>query len=210
MTAPSILVVDDDLFVRDSFVTLLSTSGFSIWGACASAEDALVDLVATRPTPDVVLMDIRMFEMSGITATHEIKLRFPEIHVVILTSLDYVGAAEAALHAGASGFLVKNVTINALTAAITAVLAGLRVLPPDLHQESVVTNETIRIANTLSTRDKDLIRGVCAGATNAAMAKQAFISESTVKNDILILQRRFNVPNRTRLALLAHDLGLDR
>lgn len=208
MSGPSVLVVDDDLFVRESLRRLLSASGVRVAGTCASGEEAL-EYLAVEERPDAILMDVRMDGMSGLTAARTIGARYPDTRVVILTSLDHLDTIGSAQHAGTWGFLVKDITPDALVAAVNAVVAGVRVASPGPHDRTRFSEDIVRRASQLSSRERDVLRPLCAGASNLEIARALFVSESTVKAHIQSLQNRLEAPNRIRLAIMAHDLGLD-
>lgn len=210
MAVARVLIVDDDLMVRSTLSRFLTASGMQVAGTCISGEEAL-QFVEHDETIDVILMDIRMDGMSGVTAARIINERHERPRVVMLTSVDEMGTAESARNAGTWGFLLKDILPETLAAAVAAVAAGVDVmahLPPG-HGRRYTEEILTEVAN-LSDREHGVLKALCDGQPNAAISDMVFASESTVKADILSLQRRLGVSNRTQLAILAHDLGLDR
>lgn len=207
----SVLVVDDDHLLRQMLSTVLSAGGVHVVGDCASGEQA-IEFLTREPLPDVVLMDIQMAGMGGLMAARIIASRHPSVRVIMLTGMDDVQTITTARDTGAWGFLVKTLKPEALAAAIAAVVAGIHVRTPAIAgSQETFSARVLDEATHVSDRERAVLRGVCKGLSNLDISRRTFVSESTVKSEISALQRRLEVGNnRIRLALLAHDLGLDR
>ena len=209
MTDISVLIVDDDLMVRTTLSHFLSASGLRVAGTCISGEEAL-EVLAIDDAIDVILMDIRMDGMSGITAARIIIERHARPRVVMLTSLGEVGATESARTAGTWGFLFKDVLPETIAAAIRAVAAGVDVMAHvPRERRGRYTEDVLKEAAKLSVRDRAVLGGLCAGKSNGTIGELTGTSESTAKSDIVSLQKRLGADNRIHLAIIAHDLGLD-
>ena len=210
MTEISVLVVDDDQFVQQMLANLLSRAPNLVCAGCCSNGAEAVAFVADNDV-DVVIMDVRMPVMDGIEATRQICATKPQTRVVVWTSFEYDDAVAKAMKYGATGFLLKNCDIHSLISTVSAVHHGMTVLapgpmdewrngePPDLDE-----------GLELSMRDKDVLALTCEGLTNAEIGRALHFSESSVKVQVSTLMKKLGTPNRVRLVLKAHSLGLDR
>lgn len=210
-----VLVVDDDPMVRRHLRTILASAGEI--EVVAEAEDGAEAVEAVlRTAPDVVLMDIRMPGVDGITATAEITRLSTSLAVVALTTFDSDTHVLRALEAGASGFLVKSTPPEDLIDLVKVAAQGHTVLSPSaarhLVSRSASTDDArqavrARVA-ALSDRERDVLGCLGEGLTNGEIAARLFLSETTVKSYVSRLLDKLDLANRTQAGLLAHRAGL--
>lgn len=208
-----VLLVDDDPLVCAHLRTILGTTDdLEVTGEAYDGADALD--AATRHRPDIVLMDLRMPGVDGVTATRHIRaLPTPPI-VVALTTFDTDQHVLAALHAGAAGFLLKSTPPRDLVDLVRVAAAGHTVLSPpatrrlldnaDRHRAD--QHATTELLNTLTRREREVLAHLAHGLTNAEIARQLHLSETTVKGHVSQILAKLNCPNRTRAGLLAREL----
>ena len=199
-----ILVVDDHQLVRAGLVSLLEgTDEFEVVGQAADGAEA-VELAADT-APDVVLMDLSMPIMDGVTATRVLLAARPEIAVVVLTSFaDQVRVAEA-LAAGAVGYLLKDSHPRDLLAGIRAAAAGYAPLDPRVARSLLPSGRTPDPAAQLSQRELQVLRLVTKGMANKQIGRARGISEHTVKVHLGSVFRQIGVGDRTSAAMWARE-----
>ncbi len=225
-----VLIVDDQTLVREGFRKLLEMEpDFEIVDTARDGEAALAiveQLYAQQRPADVILMDIRMPRMDGIVATRELKKRWPDAHIVILTTFDDVELIHAGLHAGALGYLLKDVTSEQLAATVRMAAQGQVLLQPDIankvfaalsspprvqapvdRPETVMTSSGGTIEH-LTEREREILTLVAKGASNREIAEALYITEGTVKNHFSNVLGKLGVRDRTQAALKAKELGL--
>ncbi|GGM24997.1 DNA-binding response regulator [Micromonospora sonchi] len=217
--AVSVLLADDQQLVRAGFRSLLRRDrGIVVVGEASTGDEAVRAARATRP--DVVLMDIRMPGMDGITATRQIvsDQGLSGCRVIILTTFETDEYVFAALAAGASGFLTKEVDPNGLRQAVRVVAAGDALLSPSVTRRVVaqfahrpVTTGTggDRLA-VLTDRERDVLRLVAAGLSNEDVARELVISPLTAKTHVSRAITKLGVRDRVQLVILAYETGLVR
>jgi len=198
-----ILVVDDHEVVRQGIVSLLEHhEGFQVVAQAASAAEAISQAQTHRP--DVVVMDIRLPDGSGVEATREIRAEHPEIRVVMLTSYPDDEAVFASIVAGASGYLLKQVRGRDLVAAIEAVGQGGSLLDPAVTEQ--VLDRVRRVASgtyqdelaALTAQERRILILVAEGKTNKEIAAEIFLSDKTVKNYVSSILAKLNLQRRTQ------------
>jgi two-component system, NarL family, response regulator DevR len=213
MAKQRILLVDDHEVVRLGLKALLERHPqFDIVGEASSAREAL-ELVADRH-PDVVVMDIRLPGTSGIEACEEITSRFPETHVLMLTSYAEDEMLFSAIRAGASGYVLKQIGGEGLVSAIEAVGRGEALLDPAVTQRvfqevrRAVKEEEASAFAHLSQQEKHVLLLVSEGKTNREIAKTLFLGEGTVRNYVSSILSKLGVNNRAEAAAYAvqHNL----
>jgi len=211
----NVLIVDDQHLVRAGVRMLCeSTEGIAVAGEAAGGAEAV--RLAEHVQPDVVLMDLHMPGMDGITATREILRVRPATRVVVLTTFDDDDRLYPALDAGACGFLAKDVPPSTLVDAIRRAVAGESPYSPTvLHR--VVTRaasawggEGRRRRGTIrfTEREQEVLRHVAAGLSNGEIADRMHIGITTVKTHVSNLMTKTDSPNRVRLAVLAIQEGV--
>jgi DNA-binding NarL/FixJ family response regulator len=211
-----VLVDDDDLMRAGLRAVLSSDETVSVVGE-ASDGRAAVDEVR-RQQPDVVLMDVRMPTLDGITATRELLAASPAVKVVILTTFEQNDYIFGALSAGASGFLLKRTSPEQLIAAIHAVATGDSLLSPSVTRrvidhmtqhpnEPVVSDNRL---DKLTPRERDVLAQIARGLSNGEIARALVIEESTVKTHIKRILMKLRLRDRVQAVIFAYESGLAR
>jgi two-component system, NarL family, response regulator DevR len=200
-----ILVVDDHEVVRQGIVSLLDHhDGFQVVAQAATAAEAIAAAGTYRP--DVIVMDIRLPDGSGVEATREIRAQHPETRVIMLTSYPDDEAVFASIVAGASGYLLKQVRGRDLVAALEAVGRGGSLLDPAVTEQ--VLDRVRRIASgtyqdelgALTAQERRILLLVAEGKTNKEIAAEIFLSDKTVKNYVSSILAKLNLQRRTQAA----------
>jgi DNA-binding NarL/FixJ family response regulator len=209
-----VLLVDDDALVRAGLRLMLSSADdLEIVG---EAEDGVRAVAAVREhLPDVVLMDIRMPEMDGITATAALCRLDPAPRVIVLTTYQADEQVLSALRAGAAGFLLKHTPPADIVRAVRLVASGEAMLSPSVtrtllsHFADTRASDRRRAAAgrlaLLTDRERDVALAVASGAPNAEIAAGLFMSEATVKAHVSRLFTKLDVTNRVQIAIVVHD-----
>ena len=208
-----VLIVDDQDLVRAGFRMILEQAGIVVTGEAGDGVEAVQQAVAT--SPDVVLMDVRMPRMDGIEATRRIHQRLPGVKVVALTTFDLDEYVYDVIRAGASGFLLKDISPRDLVHSIEVVARGDSMLAPALTRRLLdryvarprpgVRHEAL---SSLTERELTVLTDLARGHSNAEIASALFLSEATVKTYISRLLSKLGLRDRVQLALLANDAGL--
>jgi len=209
-----VLIVDDDALVRAGLRIILSSAeDLEVVG---EADDGARAAAAVREhRPDVVLMDIRMAEMDGITATAALRRLNPSPQVIVLTTFQADGQVLRALRAGASGFLVKDTPPAEIINAVRVVASGDAIISPSVtrtllaHFGDGQASERHRLAAQrlarLTEREREVAAAIGSGASNAEAAALLFMSEATVKAHVSRLFTKLDVTNRVQIAIVVHD-----
>jgi DNA-binding NarL/FixJ family response regulator len=208
-----VLVADDQAMVRAGFRRLLADEPDI--DVVAEADNGLeaVDKVA-RFSPAVVLMDIRMPELDGISATRRILAADPAARVLILTTFDLDEYVYEALRAGASGFVLKDDPAEQLIAAIRTVAAGDALLSPAVTRRVIKQFTRLqqpappRELDELTAREREIFDLIASGLSNAEIGKQLYIGETTVKTHVTHVFQKLNVRDRVQAVVLAYQTGL--
>jgi two-component system response regulator DevR len=200
-----LLVVDDHEVVRQGLAALLNRrEAFQVVAEAGSVEEALA--AVDRFAPDLVIMDVRLPDGSGIEACREIRAEHPEIRVVMLTSYPDEEAVLSAIVAGASGYLLKQVRARDLVAALEAVGRGESLLDPAVTEK--VLERIRRIATSaytdefaqLTAQEQKILLLVAEGKTNKEIAAEVFLSDKTVKNYVSSILSKLNLQRRAQAA----------
>ena len=206
MTSPPIrvLVVDDHEIVRKGLAEVIASApGMVVCGSAATAADAVS--MAERVRPDVVLMDVRLPDASGVEAAREISALADPPRVVMLTSYSDEDALFAAVLAGVAGYLLKGVSSDELTSGIRKVAAGHSILDPALTKAVLdrlrfpAPHGDERLA-LLSEREATVLRLMADGLTNREIAAELFVSEKTVKNQVSRVLAKLGLARRSQAA----------
>jgi DNA-binding NarL/FixJ family response regulator len=205
-----VLIVDDHAVVRQGLRTFLDLEGsLEVVGEAADGAEAV--RAARRLQPDVILMDLLMPEMDGITAIQLIRQEFPDIEVIALTSVLEDASVMGAVRAGAIGYLLKDTQADELLRAIKAAAAGQVQLSPRAAARllrDVRTPEQSALTHALSPRETEVLRLLAGGKTNKAMALELSIGEKTIKTHVSRILGKLGVQSRTQAALYAGRIGL--
>ncbi|MDT0341959.1 response regulator transcription factor [Streptomyces litchfieldiae] len=213
-----VLVVDDQAVVRAGFAAVIDAEAdLTVAGEAADGAEALH--LARDLAPDVVLMDIRMPGMDGLSATRELTALDPPARVLVLTTFQRDEYIFAALRGGASGFLLKDCEPQELVDGIRTVAAGEALLAPavtrrlvDAFKSGTVAPRSQRDArlDTLTTRETEVLRQVARGLTNPEIAAALGIGRSTVKTHMNAILAKLGLRDRAQAIILAHEAGLIR
>ena len=208
-----VVVCDDQEVVREGLRAIVGTApGLEVVGVAGDGAE-VVELVA-RTHPDVVLMDLNMPGVTGVQATRVLREKFPAVKVLVLTTYDADEWVFDAIRAGASGYLLKDAPRADLIGAIEGTAAGKTFVDPSIAGKlltQVATPAVARdtaLANALSGRERDVLRLLAQGLTNAEIAGQLFLSEGTIRNYVSAIFEKLGVSDRTRAALIAVRHGL--
>jgi DNA-binding NarL/FixJ family response regulator len=217
-----LLLVDDQALIRTGFRMIFEETGdIDIVGEAPDGAEAV--RLAAELRPDVTLMDVRMPGVDGIEATRRIVARDPSARVLILTTFDLDEYAFAALRAGASGFVLKDVPIDELARAIRSVANGDAVVSPRITRRlldvyatqlpdpsSGITGRSQAVLDQLTPREREVLRAVAAGLSNTEIADQLVVSDATVKTHVGSVLAKLNLRNRVHAVIFAYDIGLVR
>ncbi|MGK5678304.1 response regulator [Actinoplanes sp. URMC 104] len=213
----SVLLADDQHLVRAGFRSLLRRDkGIQVVGEASTGDEAVRTARALQP--DVILMDIRMPGMDGITATREILAHGPATRVIILTTFETDEYVFAALAAGASGFLTKEIGPDGLRQAVRVVAAGDALLSPSVTRRVVgqFAHRPVAAAASpgadrlavLTDREREVVRLVASGLSNEEIARELVISPLTAKTHITRAIAKLGVRDRVQLVIVAFEDGL--
>jgi len=202
-----LLVVDDHRIVRLGLLTLLAqTNRIQVVGEAGSVAGAITE--AARLEPDVVLMDVRLPDGSGVEACRQIRAARPETRVLFVTSFEDDAAVLATMFAGADGYLLKEIEEENLIRAIETVAAGQSILDPSIKQRMLVplraffeSGEATR-QNELSAQEIRVLALVADGKTNKGIAAVLELSEKTVRNHLSNIYQKLQVSSRSHAAAL--------
>ncbi|GAA3350014.1 response regulator transcription factor [Amorphoplanes nipponensis] len=211
-----VLIVDDDALVRAGLTMILSgADDVAVVGQAADGSEVPAAVAGHRP--DVVLMDIRMPGIDGLTATETLRRRPGAPEVIVLTTFDADEFVLRALRAGASGFLLKDTPPVEILHAVRRVAHGEAMLSPTVTRRLIAHvaapapdgRQRARAAlDGLSEREREVAMLVGQGRSNAAIAAELFMSVATVKAHVSRLLVKLDLNNRVQIALLVHDAGL--
>jgi two-component system, NarL family, response regulator DevR len=206
-----VFLLDDHEVVRRGIGDLLTAAGgIEIVGEASTAQEALTRLPAV--VPDVAILDARLPDGSGVDVCRDIRSAFPQVRCLILTSYDDSDAVFAAVMAGASGYLLKEIRGASLVDAVREVAAGHSLLDPAVT-ERVLTRlrdgePTDPLLATLSAREREMLTYITEGLTNRQIAERSFLAEKTVKNYVSGLLGKLGVTSRTQAAIFGSSVGL--
>ncbi|MBZ4323062.1 response regulator [Streptomyces huiliensis] len=231
--APRVVVADDQELVRTGFRLILTARGIDVVGEAADGAEAVAAVREQRP--DVVLMDIRMPAMDGLEAARRVLAQVPDCRVIMLTTFDLDHYVYAALAAGASGFLLKDVTPEHLASAVRLVRTGDALLAPSItrrlverfagsgHQgraggeprhSAAVTprspgSPTVhRDLAPLTQREREVLTLMGRGLSNSELARTLTLSEATVKTHVARIFAKLGLRDRAQAVVLAYETGL--
>jgi DNA-binding NarL/FixJ family response regulator len=209
-----VLICDDQALVRAGFRKLLEAEpGMEVVGEAENGEQAVA--LAARRAPDIVLMDVRMPLMDGVEATRRILSASRAPRVLVLTTFDLDEYVYETLRAGASGFLLKDVSPECLIAAIETVMTGAALLDPAVTRRVVEgyvqgappARPPAALAD-LTQREREVLVLVARGLTNTEIAERLVVAEATVKTHVGNLLAKLDARDRVQLVITAYEAGL--
>ncbi|SFT68138.1 two component transcriptional regulator, LuxR family [Geodermatophilus amargosae] len=201
-----VLVVDDHPVVRGGLVGWLAAQeDLDVVGEAGDGQEALAMVAAL--SPDVVLMDLRMPRMDGVTAIERLAVSHPAVRVLVLTTYDTDADIVRAVAAGATGYLLKDAPLPQLADAVRAAARGETVLAPPVAAR-LVSRMRAPAAEEPTARELEVLGGVARGLTNAEIGRELFIGEATVKTHLLRVFAKLGVDDRTRAVMVAVERGL--
>ncbi|MFH9352014.1 response regulator [Kitasatospora sp. NPDC017646] len=218
---PRVMIADDQELVRTGFRMILTARGIDVVAEAPDGAEAVA--AAVRHRPDVALLDIRMPTMDGLEAARRILAQVPGCRVIMLTTFDLDHYVYAALSAGASGFLLKDVTSAHLAAAVRLVDTGDALLAPSITRRLVERFATgaphpaargtgsprpHRDLAPLTPREVEVLGLLGRGLSNAELAVELTLSESTVKTHVARIFAKLNLRDRAQAVVLAYETGL--
>jgi NarL family two-component system response regulator LiaR len=210
----TVLLVDDHKMVRQGVRAFLQTqSDIEVVGEADSGETAVT--LAAEHAPDVVLMDLVMPGMDGVTATRQVKAQSPRTQIIMLTSYHQDEHIFPAIRAGALSYLLKDIEPAALADAVRQAAQGEAVLHPRVAARVVQElhgsrQESVNVFTELSDRELEVLRLIADGANNSNIAEQLVISEKTVKSHVSNILGKLHLADRTQAAVLAWREGVVR
>ena len=198
-----VLLVDDHMVVRSGLSTVLSVyDDLKLVGEAGDGEEAI--RLCERLQPDVILMDLLMPKMDGVTAIKTIKTRWPQIQIIALTSFKEKEYVEGALKAGANGYLLKDVSAEELVNAVRRAVAGQPSLSPEAAQVLIHNvSEPAQPDVEMTGREKEILDLMVEGLSNNEIAERLIVSQSTVKFHVSNILSKLGVNGRTEAVALA-------
>lgn len=196
-----ILLAEDQAMVRGALTALLHLEDdLEVVAEVSQGDEVLQTAIKTKP--DIALLDIEMPGSDGLSAAQALHKNLPSCRIVILTTFGRSGYLRRAMESGAVGFLLKDAPADQLAIAIRRVMAGERVVDPELALSALSDGD-----NPLTGRERDVLKASLEGASIADIAAQLYLSEGTVRNHISTAIQKLNVHNRMEAAHLARERG---
>jgi len=213
-----ILIADDQELIRESLKIILDMNADMEVIGLAENGHKVLELIR-KNIPDIILMDIRMPELDGVLCTKNVKEKYPDVKIIILTTFDDDEYVYYALKYGASGYLLKGCSVQELTAAIHTVMAGSSILNKNiittvvkLFNQMAQANITMEVdadgVKELTFTEKKIAHWVGKGLSNKEIAQKLFLSEGTVRNGLSSALSKLNLRDRTQLAIWVVQTGL--
>jgi DNA-binding NarL/FixJ family response regulator len=208
-----VIICDDQAIVRDGLTMLLKLEPDIQVTGTAEDGDAALEMVK-KEKPDLVLMDLKMPIMNGVEATRQIRIKYPEVKVLVLTTYNDDEWVFDAVQAGASGYLLKDTPREELIKAIKGTVAGKTYVDPSIagrvleQVSSQSVHETSLITSKLTEREIEILRMIAKGLNNADISERLFLSEGTVRNYVSNILAKLGVSDRTQAAVIAIQHGL--
>ena len=215
---PTVVIADDQTLVRGGFRLILNSAGIPVVAEASDGKEAVA--AALKYRPDVMLMDIRMPEMDGLEATKRILASRPgqDMRIIILTTFDLDHYVYTALAAGASGFLLKDVSPEHLIAAVQLVRSGDALLAPSItrrlverfagQQPALASAQADSDLSALTPRELEVLVLIARGLSNAELASALTVSEATAKTHVARILAKLQLRDRVQAVVLAYETGL--
>ena len=212
-----VLIADDQELIRQSLkIVLGADSEIEITDSVGDGTDVLKSL--EKNVPDVILMDVRMPKMDGTVCTKEVKKKYPDVKIIILTTFDDDDFIYSALKYGASGYILKGISMEGLKQAIMTVHRGGSMINPDiatkvvrLFSQMAQSDFAIEVdekgSDELTKSEKIIIQRVGQGLSNKEIAGKLYLSEGTVRNNISRILSKLGLRDRTQLAIMLKNFG---
>lgn len=208
-----VLLVDDQAMIRAGLrMVLESESDIAVVAEASNGAEAVA--VGKRERPDVVLMDVRMPEMDGIEATRRLLEVAPDIKVIVVTTFDIDDYVYGALRAGASGFLLKDAPPDDLIDAIRIVAGGDALIAPSITKRLIAEfaerreERPVQGLDQLTDRETEVLALIARGMSNAEIAEELFVSETTVKTHVSHILTKLDLRDRVQAVVAAYEAGL--
>jgi len=226
----TILLADDQSLFAESLKTFLNNyaEDMSVAGIARNGREAVDMAISLKP--DIILMDIRMPEMDGVEAVRQIKMRFPDIKIIMLSTYKEDALVRSALMAGACGYLLKDISPTELITAIRALKSGVVQISPELAQNLVraqysadngqyfsgasaqdskaaVKEENFKWLKQLTNREREIFTLIATGYDNDQIAEKLFLAEQTVRNQVSTIYSKLGVKDRFEIIRLANRLN---
>lgn len=204
-----ILLADDHQILREGIRRGFESAGHDVVAEASNGEEAIAAALEHRP--EVVVMDLSMPVMDGVTATRQIRTQLPDTRVVVLTMHDDVARTREALDAGAAGYLSKGCSFSDVLDTVTAVANGETGLTPELaismlrHAQNA---EPVDSQPLLSDRQREILQAIADGSTTKQVARELGIAQKTVHNHLNAIYRRLDTQSLTHAVLSAVRLGI--
>ncbi len=209
MEKVKLFVAEDNDLVRNNLIAMLKIQGLEVVGEAANGQEALAKI--DELMPDIILMDLKMPEMDGISACREIKKLLPEIKVMVLTSFADDELIQQAIEAGADGYLLKDIQPKELLKALEETYEGEYPLDSKVARKIVekvkLKNESIAELD-LTAREIEVLELIAAGHTNKEIALELEISSSTAKYHVYKIKKKMGKSNRIQTAIFAIEHGI--
>jgi DNA-binding NarL/FixJ family response regulator len=208
-----VVLADDHPIVRDGLSALLaSIDGIEVVGVAATGREALRAAVTLKP--DVLVMDIQMPDMDGVTAAREVARAAPSVGILMLTMFDDIDSVDAAMRAGAAGYVLKGASQQQIARAIHTVAAGDTILASGVAKPMLDAAAAGRSGarrgplDQLTSRERDILELLATGLPTASIAERLGLAVKTVNNNLSTIFAKLGVAGRTEAALLARNAGL--
>lgn len=213
-----IMIADDQKLIRQSLrIVLNHQEDFTVTNIVSDGKEVLETIELSKP--DIILMDIRMPIMNGVECTKIIKNQYPEIKIIVLTTFDDDEYVLQALRDGASGYLLKGISMEELISAIRKVYEGETMLNAEITSKVVTLFSKIAKTNYISQVNNEkaeqlgvtelkIVKLIGSGLSNKEISASIFLSEGTIRNDISTILKKLELRDRTQLAIWAIQTGL--
>lgn len=211
-----VLIADDQELFTESLRSLLNNyaDDIEVVGIAKSGKEAIE--LAEIKNPQIILMDVRMPEINGVEATERILKLFPNIKIMILSTFDEDDYVREALHLGASGYLLKDISPTELIAAIRALMEGAIQISPSVAAKLVeqiydynnMKNKGLEWYRKLTKREKEIFKLISKGYSNKQIAKEIYIGEQTVRNYVSTIYSKLGIRDRYQIIQLANSLKI--